>query len=214
MKVTLENLGKRFNKQWVFRGINYEFNAGERHAILGSNGSGKSTLLQIIAGFRLCSEGSVNYFINEKKVDADQYFRYISFTSPYLSVIEEFTADELLRFHFGLRKMIDKLSVQDFFDILKLPDIRNKPVRQYSSGMKQRLRLALAFLSDSKILMLDEPCSNLDALSVEWYRNLLDDFSGQRLVLICSNHQQSEYEPCSNIIEMSIYKSKIASRNA
>lgn len=213
MKITLENLGKRFNRQWIFRGINYDFNSGERHVILGSNGSGKSTLMQIIAGYRLGSEGTVNYFINENKVDTDQYFRHISIASPYLSLIEEFNADELLRFHFGLRKMINGLNLQGFYDILKLPDIKNKPVRQYSSGMKQRLRLALAFLTESEVLMLDEPCSNLDAFGVEWYQSLLHDFSGQRLVLICSNHQKSEYEPCSNIIEMNNYKPSIAGRN-
>lgn len=214
MKIILENLGKRFNRQWIFRGINHEFVSGERYVILGSNGSGKSTLLQVISGYRLGSEGSVSYFQSDRKVDPDNYYKFISIASPYLSLIEEYTADELLKFHFGLRKMTQGLSIKDFFDILKLADIKNKPVRQYSSGMKQRLRLALAFLTHSEVLMLDEPCSNLDAKGVEWYQELLREFSGQRLVIICSNHQHNEFEPCGNIIEMGFYKTSFAGRNA
>ncbi|MBE0662618.1 MAG: ATP-binding cassette domain-containing protein [Bacteroidales bacterium] len=206
MKVSLDKLGKRFNNQWIFRGLSKDLIEGERYVILGGNGSGKSTLLQTIAGYRVPSEGSISFHDNDKLIAADQQYRYISIASPYLSLIEEFDIDELFEFHFGLKPIIPDLDVKGFKELLGLQNINKKPIRQYSSGMKQRLRLALAFFSDTQMLMLDEPCSNLDAQGVEWYRRLLDSVSKNRLVIICSNHQENEYEPCSNSIEISFYK--------
>lgn len=206
MKVSLENLGKRFNNQWIFRGLSQDLLEGERYVILGSNGSGKSTLLQTIAGYRVPSEGSISFHDQDKQIAADQQYRYISVASPYLALIEEFDIDELFQFNFGLKPIIKTLDIKGFKEWLGLQNIYKKPIRQYSSGMKQRLRLALAFLSDAPILMLDEPCSNLDAQGIEWYRKLLGSVLKNRIVIICSNHQENEYEPCSNIIDISFYK--------
>lgn len=206
MKVSLENLGKRFNNQWIFRGLSQDLLEGERYVILGSNGSGKSTLLQTIAGYRVPSEGSISFHDQDKQIAADQQYRFISVASPYLALIEEFDIDELFHFHFGLKPIAKSLNIKGFKEWLGLQNINKKPIRQYSSGMKQRLRLALAFFSDTPILMLDEPCSNLDAQGIDWYRKLLGSVSKNRLVIICSNHQENEYEPCSNIIDISFYK--------
>jgi len=206
MKVSLENLGKRFNNQWIFRGLSQDLLEGERYVILGSNGSGKSTLLQTIAGYRVPSEGSISFHDQDKQIAADQQYRFISVASPYLALIEEFDIDELFQFHFGLKPITKSLDIKGFKEWLGLQNINKKPIRQYSSGMKQRLRLALAFFSDTPILMLDEPCSNLDAQGIEWYRKLLGSVLKNRIVIICSNHQENEYEPCNNIIDISFYK--------
>jgi len=206
MNVILDNLGKRFNKQWIFRGLSMNLMQGQRYVILGSNGSGKSTLLQTIAGYRVPSEGRVNYQVQNKIIDVNLQYRYISFASPYLTLIEEFNIEELLRFHFKLKRMLPGITITEFLRLLQLQNIANKPVRLYSSGMKQRLRLALAFFTDAPILLLDEPCSNLDAQGVEWYRNLLGSHTNNRLTLICSNHQVIEYEPCDHVIEIGSHK--------
>jgi ABC-type multidrug transport system ATPase subunit len=207
MNVILDNLGKRFNKQWIFRGLNLELASGQRYVILGSNGSGKSTLLQTIAGYRIPSEGSVSYLDNGKEVDINQQYRFISIASPYLSLIEEFDVDELLKFHYRLKPILPGFTIRDFSTLLELQNISKKPIKLYSSGMKQRLRLALAFFTDAPLLLLDEPCSNLDAQGVKWYRRLLESYTNNRLVIICSNHQENEYSPCENIIDISFYKS-------
>jgi ABC-type multidrug transport system ATPase subunit len=206
MKVSLDKLGKRFNNQWIFRGLSMDLSEGQRYVILGGNGSGKSTLLQIIAGFRVPTEGSISFHDQDRQIAGDQQYRYISLASPYLALIEEFDIDELFKFHFGLKPIQSGMGLKEFKERLGLQYINKKPIRQYSSGMKQRLRLALAFFSDTQILMLDEPCSNLDAQGVEWYRNLLGSVSKERLVIICSNQQENEYEPCTNSIDISFYK--------
>ena len=206
MNVILDTLGKRFNKQWIFRKLSIELLPGQRYVILGSNGSGKSTLLQTIAGYLVPSEGNVRYLNQNKEIDPNQHFRYISIASPYLTLIEEFDIDELLRFHFKLKPMMPGLNTKDFLHLLQLQNIAGKPVSQYSSGMKQRLRLALAFFSESPILLLDEPCSNLDAQGVEWYRSLLGSYTKNRLTIICSNHQEDEYQPCDRVIEIGLHK--------
>ncbi len=206
MNVILNTLGKRFNKHWIFRKLSMELLPGQRYVILGSNGSGKSTLLQTIAGYLVPSEGSVRYLNQNKEIDPNQQFRYISIASPYLTLIEEFDIDELLRFHFKLKPMVPGLNTKDFLHLLQLQNIAGKPISQYSSGMKQRLRLALAFFTESPILLLDEPCSNLDAQGVEWYRSLLGSYTKNRLTVICSNHQEDEYQPCDHEIEIGSYK--------
>lgn len=206
MQLFLENLGKRFNRQWVFRGLSIELEQGNRCVILGRNGSGKSTLLQTIAGFRVPSEGMVHFTHNDKIIPVDIHYKYIAFASPYLELIEDFNMSELLQFHFGLKKIIPGINTGDFEKLLQMPDIQGKPIKQYSSGMKQRLKLALAFFTDAPVLLLDEPCSNLDAQGINWYRDLLDKYSQERLTVICSNHQESEYMPCQNKIEIEQYK--------
>lgn len=206
MNVILNNLGKRFNRQWIFRGLSIELLKGNRYVILGSNGSGKSTLLQTIAGYRVPSEGEVRY-VNQNKVIADNFqYQFVSIASPYLALIEEFNIEELLRFHYRLKPMLPGITKEDFIDRLQLQNISGKPIKQYSSGMKQRLRLALAFITQAPVLLLDEPCSNLDAQGMEWYRNLLESYTQDRLVVICSNHQENEYQPCENVIDISFYK--------
>lgn len=208
MDVKLKNLGKRFNNQWVFRHLNMELLQGHRYVILGSNGSGKSTLLQTMAGYRIPSEGGLSYQIRNTEVPADNQYRHLSIASPYLELIEEFNIDELMRFHFNLKPIRPEITFNDFLSLLQLQNISGKPIKLYSSGMKQRVRLALAFFSNTSALFLDEPCSNLDAQGVEWYRNLLDSYTKNRLVVICSNHQESEYFPCENPIDISDYKPK------
>ena len=124
-------------------------------------------------------------------------FRNVSFAAPYLELIEEYTLNELLRFHFALRKPLDGLDVSDILDISGLDHAKDKYIRHYSSGMKQRLRLSLALLTDSRLLLLDEPLSNLDAGAADWYRALIDQYGAERTILVGSNHQQAEYDFCA-----------------
>jgi ABC-type multidrug transport system ATPase subunit len=210
MNVILNNLGKRFNRQWIFRGLSIDLLKGNRYVILGSNGSGKSTLLQTIAGYRIPSEGEVRYVNQNKEIADNLQYQFVSIASPYLALIEEFNVEELLRFHFRLKSMLPGITNEDFTDRLQLQNISGKPIKQFSSGMKQRLRLALAFFTQAPVLLLDEPCSNLDAQGMKWYCNLLESYTDDRLLVICSNHQENEYQPCENIIDISFYKPAIS----
>jgi ABC-type multidrug transport system ATPase subunit len=205
MNITLQNIGRRFNREWIFRGVEYTFNAGESYAILGSNGSGKSTLLQVLNGSLTPSSGELSYEKDGKKVAVEDVFQYLSLAAPYLELIEEFTLSEMIDLHFKFKNYKTGMDNKSVIDLLAMDANKNKLIKYFSSGMKQRLKLALAFCSDTPILMLDEPTSNLDAQGVEWYLGLVEKFAQGRLTIICSN-QPHEYGFCAHHLNISDYK--------
>lgn len=205
MQITLENIGRRFNREWIFKGINYTFNNKGHYAVLGSNGSGKSTLLQVLNGSLVPSAGVLGYSFGGKNVEPENVFNYLSLAAPYLEVIEEFTLNEMVDFHFKFKTYKPGIDKAALTDILNLEGSGNKQIRYFSSGMKQRLKLALAFCADTPMLMLDEPTSNLDTQGIDWYLSLVEKFSADRLTIICSN-QEHEYSFCENRLSIADYK--------
>lgn len=200
MQLTAQNLGKRYNREWIFRHLDYEFTAGVKYAITGANGSGKSTLLQVLAGSTEKSEGEL--LLNGNK-DTLKLYEHISIAAPYLELVEEMTALELLDFH-GQFKPLTEPAAQ-MLEAVDLTAAANKQIRYYSSGMKQRLKLAQAFFSNSSILLLDEPTTNLDAEGIYVYNQLMGMLTHNRLVIISSN-DKAEYGFCEEVIEMNKFK--------
>jgi len=207
-RITLENIGRRFNRDWIFRGIDYNFVSGNTYAILGPNGSGKSTFLQILNGSLSPSAGKISYFYQEKVVEVEDVFQQLSLAAPYLELIEEFSMEEMIDFHFKFKPYGTIGRKDEVIDLLALPGAKNKQIKYFSSGMKQRLKLILAFCSDTALLMLDEPTSNLDAQGVDWYLGLVERFAVNRLTVICSN-QEHEYSFCRERLDINSYKQKV-----
>lgn len=205
MNITLNDIGRRFNRDWIFKGVNYSFAAGESYAVLGPNGSGKSTLLQVLNGSLSPSKGKISFSLNSSEVEAEQVFKHLSLAAPYLELIEEFTLAEVIDFHFKFKPYKPGIDQVGLIHLLNMQSSKNKLVKYFSSGMKQRLKLALAFCSDTPLLMLDEPTSNLDTQGVDWYLSLVERFSAGRLTIICSN-QEHEYGFCSNSLNIVNYK--------
>jgi ABC-type multidrug transport system ATPase subunit len=205
MQIELTNLGKRFNRQWIFRKLDYTFKTGNTYAITGYNGSGKSTLLQIMAGALEKSEGELTYKNDAGILPTEQVYKFISFSAPYLELIEELTLTEFFNFHFSLKPLLDGFSIKDVMEKIELLDAQHKQIRQFSSGMKQRAKLGQAFFSRVPILFLDEPTANLDAKGILLYHKLIQDYTNDRLVVICSNDEQ-EISFCSYRIDVTSYK--------
>ena len=205
MKISLEHIGRRFNREWIFRDINYEYESGNSYAILGANGIGKSTLLQVISGSLSSSEGKISYVQAAKTIDQEKIFSHMSIAAPYLELIEEFTLSELIDFHFRFKKYRKGFNREAVIELLGLKNSEFKAIKYFSSGMKQRVKLALAFCSDTAILLLDEPSSNLDQQGFEWYLSLASTLSSERVVIICSNQEQ-EYSFCMHTVNMADYK--------
>ena len=205
MKIILEQIGRRFNREWIFRSINYEFESGSSYAVLGTNGAGKSTLLQVISGSLSSSEGKISYLHGDINIDQEKIFIQQSMVAPYLELIEEFTLTELIDFHFRFKKYRQGLNRQGVIELLGLKNAEFKAIKYFSSGMKQRVKLALAFCSDTAMLLLDEPASNLDQQGLDWYLSLASNFSSDRLLIICSNQEQ-EYSFCSHNLNIADYK--------
>lgn len=201
MNITLQNVGKKFNYQWIFRSINFSFDSPDHYGLLGANGSGKTTLLKIISGFLLPSEGIVSWK-QSQSIDAGNIFRYIGIASPHIELIEEFSFRELLAFHQKFRKYIENHDVSSLLKLSGLNKSADKPIKYYSSGMKQRVKLILALMSDNSIILLDEPCSNLDSTSVEWYKQMVTAYAGARIVIIGSNDKETECFSCKKFIQI------------
>jgi ABC-type multidrug transport system ATPase subunit len=205
--ITLQNIGRRFNRDWIFRGINHTFSSARIYAILGPNGSGKSTLFQVLNGSLAPSAGQINYFFEDRAVAIEEVYQHLSLAAPYLELIEEFSLNEMIDFHFKFKPYKNGMDRDEVMNLLALPGSQNKLIKYFSSGMKQRLKLALAFCSDTPMLMLDEPTSNLDIQGIDWYLNLVQKFAEGRLTIICSN-QEHEYSFCDERLVITDYKGK------
>ena len=201
MQISLEQACKRFNKEWIFKNLNFQFEAGKHYALVGNNGSGKSTLLQIIAGYSGLTKGSISW----SPFDAINIYEQISFAAPYLELVEEFTATEQFEFQAQFKSIHKDLSTEKILELIGLKNAAHKQIRYYSSGMKQRLKLALAIFSDCPILLLDEPCSNLDKEGYGLYDTLIKEYAMHKLIIVGSN-DPAEYHFCKEQVNLMDYK--------
>lgn len=206
LTISLNNLGKKFGKEWIFRKLSYEIAANQKLLILGGNGSGKSTLLQVISGFVTPNEGEVIVKENGQNIHADKLKNYISFASPYLQLVEDFTLEEMIEHTREFKPFMNAISSQEFIELIELQSARHKYIRQFSSGMKQRLKLGLAILADTPILLLDEPVSNLDKNAIEWYKDLISKYTVNRTVVVCSNAIADEHFFCDTELNVMDHK--------
>ncbi len=206
MKISLKDAGKKYYREWIFRNATFSFSEESKVVILGPNGSGKSTLLQVISGGVLLNEGAISYLLNNREVSSENIFKFVSFASPYLELIEEFTLREIISFHFKFKKPVKDLSKEEILELTGLASKADHSFKFYSSGMKQRVKLALAFLSDTPLLLLDEPCSNLDSIGVRWYNEMVRDYSGGRTVIVASNQNKDEYSFCEKEFKITEFK--------
>ena len=205
MKISLTDAGKRFNRDWIFRHLTYEFSAGQSYAIIGPNGSGKSTLLQVLSGSMQINEGNIQCSMLNAQCSIEEMYRHVSICAPYLEVVEEMTLIEFLNFHSGFKPFLSSITTEKIIAILGLENAKHKQIRNYSSGMRQRVKLAQAIFSDVPFVLLDEPCTNLDAVGIQLYNQLINDYCKKRMVIVSSNDHQ-EYEFCSNRINITDWK--------
>jgi ABC-type multidrug transport system ATPase subunit len=207
LKISLENIGKKFKNEWIFRNLSFEFLKNESIAIIGPNGSGKSTLMQALAGAIPINEGKVNYINEENLIPDENWHELLSFSAPYLELIEEFTLAESVNFHIKFKPFQNDLTSSDFLQIIDLEKHKNKPVKNFSSGMRQKLKLGLAFYSRTQILLLDEPTSNLDQNGFEWYLHNVEKALKDKIVIVSSN-EPKEYTFCEKHLNILDFKVK------
>jgi ABC-2 type transport system ATP-binding protein len=219
MRITLIDAGKRFNRDWIFRHLHYQFHTGRSYAITGPNGSGKSTLLQAIAGAIDISEGKARFEMPvaawqeaspdpndpQQTIPPDQVYKYLSISAPYLELIEEMTFTEFLQFHQAFKPFLPGHTLPEIISRVGLEGSAHKQIRYYSSGMKQRVKLVQSIFSDTPVILLDEPCTNLDAEGVDLYRRLIDEHCSGRLLIVSSNDRQ-EYDFCGESINIMDFK--------
>jgi ABC-2 type transport system ATP-binding protein len=207
MRIQVTAASKRFNTEWIFSNLNFSFTTGQHYALIGNNGSGKSTLLQIIAGYIGLTKGGIQWIsTSNETIDSTNIFQYISIATPYLELVEEFTALEQIIFHQQFKPLQNGLEPIELLEKIGLRNAAKKQIRNFSSGMKQRLKLALAIFDQAPILLLDEPCSNLDQEGIQTYHQLMQTYAMHKLVIVASNDPQ-EFQFCSQQLSLSNFKS-------
>lgn len=200
MHISLHDLGKRYGYQWIIRNIELDIPSGHILGVKGHNGSGKSTLLNIISGLISASDGEIKYEWQGKNIDRGQIFQHLSYVAPYIQVVDHFTLREMYE-HQAQFKPMRISNCDEFVALTQLGYQEGKYIKDYSSGMRQRVQLALGILADTPLLLLDEPTSYLDTSAKQWYHDLLAQHLGDRTIIIASN-DDSDLVECQQIIDI------------
>ncbi|HOO10861.1 MAG TPA: ATP-binding cassette domain-containing protein [Cyclobacteriaceae bacterium] len=172
--------------------------------MVGPNGSGKSTLMQVLWGQVPARTGTITYSNKEFTIPGEEAYKNVSIATPYMELVEEFTLKEMVEFHFKFKRTFQNLPVAELAGLMGLGQARDKQISNFSSGMKQRLKLGLAFFSGTSALFLDEPTTNLDKRAIAWYHEKLSEFGASRLVLIASNNEHEYPEKAQKVDLMSL----------
>lgn len=207
MEIILKNLGRRYNRQWIFSGLDYDFSLPGSYGILGPNGSGKSTLLQILSGYLSPSEGKIDYRIGGNFLGPEQIYRYISYSAPYIDIPQSFKVKEFFDFHFGLKGLDPSLNLEKLMVESGIMDHKKKYIRELSTGFQQRIKLVATLGSRTPVILLDEPTANLDDLGKIWFENIFKELLGNRILILGSNIP-SEFQICQHRINISEFKTR------
>ncbi|MCB0431249.1 MAG: ABC transporter ATP-binding protein [Flavobacteriales bacterium] len=202
MKIALENISKSYYRDPVLSNFSFTLTQPHAYAVLGPNGSGKSTLLQIMTGYVTPSSGKLSHFLHDRPLPKTEVFRHLSAATPLLELPQELTLTEFLDFHFNMKKIRPGFNVDEVLKQANLSQARHKVLRHFSSGMRQKVKLLSALLADTPAVFLDEPATNLDRQGTDWYRDLVTQTRANRLVVIASNTNESEYDFCDHVLRM------------
>lgn len=203
MKITLENIGKRFKRNWIFRDVNLEFVSGKSYALTGVNGSGKSTLLKTVAGFIHPNKGELTIIDpSGKQIDKNDFAFHYTFCSPYQELIREMKLNEFLDFH---QKLTEELDTKLLLETVNLSGNEDKLIDNFSSGMIQRLKLGITFFTQRPVILLDEPTSTLDIYGKEIFQSLFLESKKSKLIVMASN-EKDEYSLCDSVINIQNYQ--------
>lgn len=207
-KLSLNKVTKIFGRRLVFKEISFELNSGNIYGISGNNGSGKSTLAKIIAGVISTSSGKIEHKLGEKKIIPEELHDHLGFVSPYLFLYDEFNAEENL-YHFAKIRGInpDNERIERLFELFNLADRKKDLLKGYSSGMKQRMKFIFALQHSPRLLIFDEPTSNLDSKGKAAVYQLIEEEAKDNLVIVASN-EDSDLELCTSVIDVEQYKKK------
>ncbi len=203
--INIDDLGKRFNREWIFRNLTYSFEPGQMYAVTGPNGSGKSTLMQILWGQSLPSAGTISYSESGSDIPAEEIFRRVSIATPYMDLIEELTLEEHIDFHCRLKPLRAGITRDELIERMYLSSSRKKQIGVFSSGMRQRLKIGLALFSQADIVFLDEPGTNLDKQAFSWYMLQITDTLSHSSIIVASNNPD-EYKGASAALNIMDYK--------
>lgn len=184
-KLEVTGLGKRFFRHWVFRNLDLQIEAGERVLLCGDNGSGKSTLMRILAGQLTPTDGTMQLLVDGKKIDPEFYYQHISWSGPYMELYTDLNLLEAIQLHASFKTMM--AAPKEILQLLQLDDHAGKLLKHFSSGMLHRVKVGLAILTKSRLLLLDEATTNMDAGNSKLVVDLMHRYLDGRMLIYASN---------------------------
>ncbi len=204
------SLEKSFLNKVIFKNVTLDIKEGDSIAVTGRNGSGKSTLLKVLANLIKPNKGKIEIFDNGKEVIPDKVHLYLGMIAPYINLYDELSAYENLEFFFDLKckngtYKDKKERIKYLLDKINLYSRRNDDVKNYSSGMKQRVKLAFAIINDPKILLLDEPRTNLDVEGIDLVYKVAEEQIKNGILILATNEPE-DTRLCQRIISIEDYK--------
>lgn len=208
LRIVSENLTKKYSGKPVFKDLSFSLSSGESAVIVGRNGSGKSTLMKIISGIISPSGGSLTYLDNGRVLERGAVRKLAGFVSPYLNLYDELSAAENLRLFSGLKSNSsgeDEDRLSHYLNFVGLFERRNDEVKEYSSGMKQKLKIAFAMLHEPRVLMMDEPRSNLDRDGISIIEKVAEKQKEKGILIIATN-DEDDLNLCSIKISVEEFK--------
>jgi len=200
MRIIAKNIAKRYNRNVVFKDFSQTFEQGKTYAILGPNGSGKSTLLKTIASMIEPDNGSIDY---HNSFTSQTVFQTLGYVAPYIDIPEEYTFKEIISFHSNFRK--PELEADEIIERCELSRFANTPIKEFSSGMKQRVKLSLVLFFKNFLRIYDEPCSHLDQNGFSWFKQHVKAGAEHSIVIIGSNNPE-EYASADLHIDIQTFK--------
>ena len=187
------NLGQRFGRLLLFRRMSFTLEGGTSLAVTGANGSGKSTLLRILAGVLSPKAGSVSLSVEGQSISDEAHPLHAGLVAPYLNVYDDLTARENLQFLSQTRALPGpEARIATVLDDVGLGARGNDLVGTYSSGMKQRVKVAAALLAEPPLLLLDEPSTNLDTMGVDMVERVMDQQQARGGLLVVATNRADE----------------------
>lgn len=216
LSIQLQDIGKRYKNEWIIRHCDLDIAPGQHYAVEGRNGAGKSTFLQLLAGYLSPSQGQIRAQLLHKDIPREDIYTVAALAAPYTSLIEELTATEAFEFQAQFKSWGPDIDTPTAIQSIQFTRQNlQKPIKYFSSGMRQRVKLALALLSNTPLLLLDEPTITLDNQGSAWFMQLLQQHSHfthqqerlPRTVVVASN-VQSDFQTCSQSIDLMQFKPK------
>lgn len=202
IEIKCEGLSKSYNRKIIFKNLSFSVSSGDSLSVTGKNGSGKSTLIKILANLIQPNSGNISIKADENIIQPENRYLKTGLLSPYLNLYDELTGLENLEFYFLLKTKTEKNvkeKVKLFLEKTGLYERRNDLLKNYSSGMKQRLKLAFSIMNEPAILLLDEPRSNLDKAGIHIVEEIANEQKSKGILIIATNDEDDKLLCCETL---------------
>lgn len=200
MKLIVDEVFKQFDSKKVLKGATFTFEEGKIYGLLGRNGAGKTTLFNIISKDILLDSGNIYLLDGDRKELNEEDLGYVISTPNVPAFL---TAREFLKFFLEINddKIKNKKTIDEYFDIVGIDDIdRDKLLKDYSHGMKNKMQMLINFIVKPKVLLLDEPLTSLDVVVAEEMKNILKEMKEDSILILSTHIMELALSLCDEIV--------------